>query len=68
MRNRAVRSQLRAGIKKLHSTTDKEEGMNQLREVSSMLDRAAAKNLIHKKTADRNKARFAKMVGKLAQG
>jgi ribosomal protein S20 len=41
--------------------------MKQLREVSSMLDRAAAKNLIHKKTADRNKARFAKMVGKLAQ-
>ncbi len=66
LRNRAIRSQLRAVIKELHSETSKEGAAKKLREVTSILDRIAGKGLIHKKNAARNKARLARLVNRLS--
>ena len=62
LRNRALRSQLRAAVKELRSETDKEEATKKYREVTSLLDMAAGYHLIHKKNADRNKARLAQVM------
>ncbi len=64
--NRALRSTLRAALKAVRSETNKDEAMKKLREAASMLDKAAAKNIIHKKNASRNKSRLTLMVQKLA--
>jgi small subunit ribosomal protein S20 len=65
LRNRALRSQLRAAIKELRGETNKEEATKKYRDVTSLLDKAAGHHLIHKKNADRNKARLAQVVNKL---
>jgi small subunit ribosomal protein S20 len=65
LRNRALRSQLRAAVKELRSETDKEEAAKKYREVTSLLDKAAGYHLIHKKNADRNKVRLAQVVRRL---
>jgi small subunit ribosomal protein S20 len=64
-RNRTLSSQLRAAIKQLRNETNKEEAARIYREVTSLLDRAAGENIIHKKNADRNKSRLAQMVSRL---
>jgi len=64
-RNKALRSQLRTAIKELRSETNKEEAANKYRQVTSLLDKAAGYHLVHKKNADRNKARLAQVVSKL---
>jgi len=63
--NRAFRSTLRAALKAVRSETNKDEAMKKLREAASMLDKAATKNIIHKKNASRNKSRLTLMVQKL---
>jgi small subunit ribosomal protein S20 len=65
LRNRAFRSQLRTSIKELREESNKEEAAKKYREVTSLLDRASGSHLIHKRNADRNKARLAKAVQKL---
>ena len=65
LRNRAVRSQLRAAIKELRTETSKEVAGEKYRRVTSLFDKAAGMGLIHKKNADRNKARLAQLVSKL---
>jgi len=66
LRNRALRSQLRSAIKDLRSETNKEQATRKYKEVTSLLDKAAGYHLIHKKNADRNKARLAQLVSKLS--
>lgn len=65
LRNKALRSQLRAAIKELRSETNKEEATKKYRQVTSLLDKASGYHLVHKKNADRNKARLAQVVSKL---
>jgi len=59
--NRAVKSTIRTAIKKFESAlTEKnaEKAKECLRQVSSMLDKAAKKNIIHKKNASRKIGRL----------
>lgn len=60
-RNRAWRSQLRSAIRDLRATEGSgPEVASQYRNVTSMIDRAASRGLIHRKAADRYKSRLAK--------
>jgi len=65
LRNRVIRSQLRTAIKELRDETNKEEAVKKYRSATSLLDTAASYGLIHKKHADRNKSRLAKVVQRL---
>ncbi|CAN5651751.1 MAG: 30S ribosomal protein S20 [Gemmatimonadetes bacterium] len=58
-RNRHVRSKLRTAIKKVRQADSPEAATAALREASSLLDRAAAKNVIHANKAARAKSRLA---------
>lgn len=64
-RNRSVRSQMRREIKELGALTNRDEAMTKYNLVTSILDKAASKGVIHKKNADRKKSRLAHFVAKL---
>jgi small subunit ribosomal protein S20 len=66
VKNRYQHKTTRTSIKKLVATTDKTEAATLLKEVSSMLDKLAKKNIIHKKKASNQKSKLAKIVNKLA--
>jgi small subunit ribosomal protein S20 len=65
MRNRAMRTRLRAAIKEVKTETEKEAAVKKLREATQIIDKAASKGLIHKKNADRSKSRLTILVNKL---
>jgi small subunit ribosomal protein S20 len=64
-RNRAFRSRLRQAIKEVRTETGREEAARKLKEAMTLIDKAAGKGLIHKRTAARNKSRLALHVSKL---
>lgn len=64
-RNRAQKSRIRAAIKALRAETKKDEAIKHFCEVTRLLDKAAANNLIHRKNANRNKSRLAAIVNRL---
>jgi len=64
-RNRPRMTKMRGAIKTLRGATDKETASAGLKEVSSTLDRAAAKGTIHKNKASRLKSRLAKTVNSM---
>ncbi len=64
-RNRSYRSRLRTAVKKVRAATSPEEGNQALCEAGAMLDRAAARNIIHANKAARTKSRLAKAVAQL---
>jgi small subunit ribosomal protein S20 len=64
--NRYQAKSTRTFIKKLRTTTDKTEAQELLKTVSSMIDRLAKKNIIHKNKAANNKSKLAKHVNALA--
>ena len=64
--NRYQAKSTRTAIKKLRATTTQSEAQEQLKKVSSMLDRLAKKNIIHKNKAANNKSSLAKFVSSLA--
>lgn len=66
LRNRYQAKTTRTFIKKLRQTTEKEAAQELYRKVSSMLDRLAKKNIIHKNKAANNKSKLAKLVNALA--
>lgn len=66
LRNRYQAKTTRTYIRRLRATEDKAQAEELLRTVTSMLDRLAKRNIIHKKKADNNKAKLAKFVAKLA--
>jgi len=47
--------------------TDKDAAATKLREVNSILDRAAAAHIVHPRNADRHKSRLARFVQKLGE-
>jgi small subunit ribosomal protein S20 len=62
-RNKAVRSRLRTEAKKVGQAIesgDADAVASQLRATDSMLDKAASRGVIHKRTAARRKARLAR--------
>jgi small subunit ribosomal protein S20 len=65
VRNRSNRSELRAALRDLRALPDKKTAAAQFLAVSSLLDKAAASGLIHKKNASRNKSRLATFVSQL---
>jgi small subunit ribosomal protein S20 len=67
MRNRDKKSALRTQIKKFVVSVKKnefEEAEKHLSLATKKLDKIAAKNIIHKKTASRKKSRLTKMLNK----
>jgi len=55
----------RTFIKKLKDTKDKKEASELLTKVSSMLDKLAKKNIIHKNKAANDKSKLTKLVNSL---
>jgi small subunit ribosomal protein S20 len=66
LRNRYQHKTTRSYIKKLRDTTDQAVASQLYKTVSSMLDRLAKKNVIHKNKAANQKSRLAKVVSRLA--
>ncbi len=62
VRNKYQLKTTRTYLKRLRETEDKAEAEKLYKEVSSMLDKLAKKNIIHKNNAANKKAKLAKMV------
>ncbi len=65
LRNRYQHKSTRTAIRKLRATTDKVEAAELFRTVSSMLDKLARKNVIHKNKAANLKSGLATYVNAL---
>ncbi len=65
LRNRAMRSRIKTTIKKFLAAETREEKERLLREIYSLLDKAARKRIIHPNTAARRKARLARLLASL---
>ncbi|MFS8617184.1 MAG: 30S ribosomal protein S20 [Solitalea sp.] len=65
LRNRYYAKTTRNAIKKLRTTTDKQEAVELYPRVSSMLDRLAKRNVIHKNNAANKKSKLARYVNSL---
>ncbi|MFB6317017.1 30S ribosomal protein S20 [Saccharicrinis sp. FJH54] len=65
LHNRYYAKTARNAVRKLRSITDKNEATELLPKVSSMLDKLAKKNLIHKNKAGNLKSSLAKHVNAL---
>ena len=66
LRNRYQHKTTRTFIKKLKQTTDKSEATELLKTVTSMIDKLAKKNIIHKNKAANNKSKLTRYVNSLA--
>jgi small subunit ribosomal protein S20 len=66
VRNRYQAKTTRTFVKKLRTTTVKNEAETLLKEVSSMIDKLAKKNIIHWKKAANQKSKLTRLVNKLA--
>ena len=64
--NRYQAKSTRTVVKRLRAATDKNEATELFKTASSMLDRLAKKNIIHKNKAANNKSKLAKFVNALA--
>ena len=64
-RNRYQLKSTRTFIRKLRGTTDKTEAQELLKKVSSMLDKLAKRNIIHKNNAGNKKSKLTKFVNSL---
>ena len=64
-RNHYHAKSTRTAIKKLKNVTTKTEGEVMFKTVSSMLDKLAKRNIIHKKNASNKKSNLAKFVAAL---
>ncbi len=64
-RNIAATSRLRSAVKAVRSATTRSTGESALRSTVAVLDRTAAKGVIKRESANRQKARLAKFVAKL---
>ncbi|MFZ6013751.1 MAG: 30S ribosomal protein S20 [Bacteroidota bacterium] len=65
VRNRYQHKTTRTALKKLKATTVKSEAEALLKEVSSMIDKLAKKNIIHWKKAANQKSKLTKYVAGL---
>jgi small subunit ribosomal protein S20 len=65
LENRYYAKTTRTAVKKLRTSTSKKEAQELLPKVSSMLDKLAKKNVIHKNKAGNIKSKLAKKVASL---
>ncbi len=65
LRNRYYAKTARNAVRDLRNTTDKAQAVEMYKEVSSMLDKLAKKNVIHKNKAGNLKSKLALRVNKL---
>ena len=66
LRNRYQTKTTRTFIKRLKALTVKAEAEELYKKVSSMIDRLAKKNIIHKNNAANRKSKLAKFVSRIA--
>lgn len=66
VRNRYQHKTTRTQVKKLLAATKKDEAQALLKEVTSMIDKLAKKNIIHWKKAANQKSKLTKKVNSLA--
>jgi len=66
LHNRYYAKTTRNAVRKLRATKDKEEAKGLLPKVSSMLDKLAKRNVIHKNKAGNLKSKLAKLVNNMA--
>jgi small subunit ribosomal protein S20 len=66
VRNRYQHKTTRSAVRKLRGVTVKAEAVALLKEVSSMIDKLAKKNVIHWKKAANQKSKLTRHVNKLA--
>ncbi|MFO7823173.1 MAG: 30S ribosomal protein S20 [Cyclobacterium sp.] len=66
LRNRYQAKTTRTFIKRLKNTEDKSEAQELLKQVTSMLDRLAKKNVIHKNNAANKKSKLTRFVNTLS--
>jgi small subunit ribosomal protein S20 len=64
--NRAQRSRMKTGIKRVLGATDAQSGDVALREVYALLDRLASRRVIHPNKAARKKSQLARHVASLS--
>ncbi|CAN5467017.1 30S ribosomal protein S20 [soil metagenome] len=67
-RNKQKRSRLRTALKKVRQAETPEAASEAFRAATSLLDRAAAKRLIHPNKAARVKSRLAQHLQEMEQG
>jgi small subunit ribosomal protein S20 len=67
VRNRYQHKTTRTMVKQLKATDAKSEAETLLKNVTSMIDKLAKKNIIHWKKAANQKSKLAKAVNKLAK-
>ncbi|EIM75445.1 30S ribosomal protein S20 [Nitritalea halalkaliphila LW7] len=65
LRNRYQAKTTRTFIKRLKNTSDKAEAQELLKKVTSMIDKLAKKNVIHKNNASNKKSKLTKLVNAL---
>jgi len=65
LRNKYQHKTTRTYIKRLKDTTDKSEAQELLKKVTSMIDKLAKKNIIHRNKAANNKSKLTKLVNSL---
>ena len=66
-RNRAARARIRTAVKRVRQAEDVETAQARLQEAVSLLDRAARRNLFHRKKVDRVKSQLHRHVNELAE-
>jgi small subunit ribosomal protein S20 len=66
LRNRYIHKTTRNAVKALRSTTDKKDAAKQLITVTSMLDKLAKRNVIHKNKAGNVVGKLTKFVNSLS--
>ena len=66
LRNRTVAKAMRAAVRKLRATSDKETAVSMLPGVQKMLDKLAKVNVIHKNKASNLKSKLAQHINNLA--
>ena len=66
VRNRYQNKTTRTVVKKLRTTTVKNDALALLKEATSLIDRLAKKNIIHWKKAANQKSKLTRFVNKLA--
>lgn len=64
-RNRHYRTEMRTAIKRVLSATNKEDAQKQYINTTALLDKMAAKGIIHKNKAANKKSRLAHFVNNL---
>ena len=64
-RNTVWKSKMRTAIKRVRSITEKDKALVELRKTAKLLDKLAAKGIIHKNKAANNKSSLTRFVNTL---